>query len=72
MDRNIKDVMREGRQKPRRVELVGSDGVNKQDKRRRAAKTPKDVTLDVQQRMKEYRGEKVIDKVKRYKNPGNK
>ena len=55
----------------RRVELVGADGVNKQDTRRRAAKTPKAKTLDVQQRMKEYKGAKVIDKVKRYKNPGN-
>ena len=71
--KNIKDIMREGRQKQRRVELVGGPGVNKQNRRREAIqKDPKAVTLDVQQRMKEYRGEKVIDKVKRYKNPGNK
>ena len=74
IDRNIKDVLREGKQTPRRVELVGTGGVNKQNKRRKAAmaKGPKAVTLDVQQRMREYKGEKVIDKVKVYKNPLNK
>ena len=75
--KNIKTIMREGRQKEKRVQLVGADGVNKQNRRREKAKTPKEVTLDVQQRMKEYRTgvvkqDKVIDKVKRYKNPGNK
>ena len=70
--KNIKTIMCEGRQKQKRVELVGADGVNKQNRRREAAKTPKAVTLDVQQRMKEYKGAKVIDKVKRYKHPENK
>ena len=75
--KNIKTIMREGRQKEKRVQLVGDEGVNIQNRRREKAKTPKAVTLDVQQRMKEYRTgvvkqDKVIDKVKRYKNPGNK
>jgi hypothetical protein len=58
----------------KRVTLVGTDGVNKQDKRRRAIKKGdhKAMGRDVQQRMKEYKGAKVIDKVKVYKNPGNK
>ena len=51
----MKRKIREYKQKLKRVELVGSDGVNKQDNRRRAAKTPKAVTRDVQKRMKEYR-----------------
>ncbi|MBU8921789.1 MAG: hypothetical protein KOO63_08215 [Bacteroidales bacterium] len=74
IERNIKDVLREGRQKPKRVELVGPGGVNKQNKRRKAAmeKGPKAVTRDVQKRMGEYRRGNVIDKVKRYKNPLNK
>jgi len=55
-----------------RVEKVGSDGVNKQDKRRRNVKTPKGMTRDVQQRMKEYKRGSVIDKVKVYKHPDNK
>ena len=68
----IKKMIQDHARRVTRVDLVGADGVNKQDTRRRAAKTPKAKTLDVQQRMKEYRGAKVIDKVKRYKNPGNK
>jgi hypothetical protein len=57
----------------KRVTLVGTDGVNKQDKRRRAIKdNPKALSREVQQRMREYKGETVIDKVKVYKNPGNK
>ena len=61
----------------RRVDLVGTDGVNAQDKRRRKAaksKDPKALGRDVQKRMKEYRTGRVtvIDKVKRYKNPENK
>ena len=60
-----------------RAELVGTDGVNAQDKRMRKAKksgNPKKVTLEYQKRMKEYKARKVtvIDKVKRYKNPENK
>ena len=60
-----------------RVDLVGSDGVNIQDARERAAKTPKEKGREVQRRMGEYKSgsvkrDKVIDKVKRYKNPGNK
>ena len=75
--KNIKTIIREGKQKEKRVQLVGDEGVNIQNRRREKAKTPKAVTLDVQQRMKEYRTgvvkqDKVIDKVKRYKNPGNK
>jgi hypothetical protein len=53
-----------------RADLVGGDGVNIQDERRRKAKTPKAVGRDVQQRMKEYKQgyvERTIDKVKRYK-----
>ena len=71
--RNIKDILREGRQKQKRVELVGTDGVNKQNMRRKAAmdKGPKAVTRDVQKRMGEYKRGNVIDKVKRYKNPDN-
>ena len=76
--KNIKDVLREGRQKERRVELVTGEGVNIQNRRRQAIeKNPKAVTLDVQQRMHEYKTRSVksgnvIDKVKRYKNPENK
>ena len=58
--------------KMKRVELVGSTGVNIQDARRRAAKNPKDVTRDVQKRMGEYKRGSVIDKVKVYKHPENK
>ena len=56
-----------------RADLVGGEGVNIQNQRRKAIeKNPKAVTRDVQQRMKEYRTGNVIDKVKRYKNPDNK
>jgi hypothetical protein len=62
--------------KMKRVELVGGAGVNLQDAREReAGKDPKKQTRAVQQRMKEYRQghtDTVIDKVKVYKNPGNK
>jgi hypothetical protein len=65
----IKDYQR----KLKRVDLVGTDGVNMQDERRRGInKLPKEVTRDVQKRMKEYKSGNVIDKVKRYKNPLNK
>jgi predicted methyltransferase len=61
------------KRKVKRVELVGSDGVNMQDERRRKIdKLPKQVTKDVQKRMKEYKQgyvakETTINKVKRYK-----
>ena len=70
MAKNIKDVLRDGRVLPKRVDLVGSDGVNIQNRRREKAKTPKAIGRDVQQRMKEYKQgyvERTIDKVKRYK-----
>ena len=64
----MKKTINDYKRKLKRVELVGSGGVNKQDKRRKAAKTPKAVTRDVMQRMDEYKGRsKVIDKVKRYR-----
>ena len=71
----VKGVALAAERKRRRVELVGPGGVNIQDKRRRAIKTDKGMIRDVQQRMKEYKqgyADKVIDKVKVYKNPGNK
>ena len=68
----IKKMINDHKRKVKRVDLVGTDGVNIQDARRRNIdKLPKEVTRDVQQRMKEYKSGKVIDKVKRYKNPGN-
>jgi hypothetical protein len=71
LSRKMKDY--KFQRKLKRVEKVGSDGVNKQDTRRRKIKDdPKAITRDVQQRMREYKGAKVIDKVKVYKNPGNK
>ena len=70
--KNIKDVMREGRQKLKRVELVGGAGVNTQNRRREKAKTPKAVTLDVQKRIGEYKRGRVISNLKRHKNPDNK
>ena len=78
MTKNIKDVIREGLRKERRVDLVTGEGVNIQNRRREAIeKDPKAVSRDVQQRMYEYRTGSVkkgnvIDKVKRYKNPDNK
>ena len=57
-----------------RVDLVGSDGVNYQDERARKA-GPENAGKEATKRVGEYqRGkvDKVIDKVKRYKNPGNK
>jgi hypothetical protein len=71
----LRKIIRDNKfqRKLKRVELVGSDGVNKQDARmREAAGDPKKVTREVQQRMREYKGDTVIDKVKVYKNPGNK
>ena len=68
----IKRKIQDYKRKQARVDLVGTHGVNVQDKRRKAAKTPKAVTRDVQQRMGEYKRGNVIDKVKRYKNPLNK
>ena len=70
----FKQALDKQRRTRTRVDIVGSDGVNIQDKRRRKAikKGPKAVTRDVQQRMNEYKGAKVIDKVKVYKNPANK
>jgi hypothetical protein len=68
----FKEALLKQKRKRTRVDLVGSDGVNKQDTRGRKAKTPKAKTRDVQQRMKEYKGETVIDKVMVYKHPGNK
>ena len=64
------------RQRITRVELVGPGGVNLQDSRKRkAGKDPKKQTRATMQRMKEYKQghvDRVIDKVKVYKNPGNK
>lgn len=55
------------KRKLKRVELVGSDGVNAQDARRRKIdKLPKEVTKDVQQRMKEYKSGRVINNIKIY------
>ena len=68
----LKQKIQERQRLGKRVELVGTGGVNIQDKRRRAIKTDKGMIRDTQQRMKEYRTGKVIDKVKVYKNPGNK
>ena len=69
----FKEMLNKQKRNRRRVELVGSDGVNKQDARRRAIKNnPKAITRDVQQRMQEYKPGNVIDKVKVYKYPGNK
>jgi hypothetical protein len=55
-----------------RVDLLGGDGegVNIQDARKRAAKTPKEQIRATMQRMKEYKQgyvERTIDNVKRYK-----
>jgi len=58
------------KQKLKRVELVGSDGVNKQDTRRRAAKTPKAVTRDVQKRMSEYRTGRVSNEADHHSKAG--
>jgi hypothetical protein len=59
-----------------RVERVGSDGVNIQDARMRKAKgDPGKVANELKKRKGEYkRGQvdKVIDRVKVYKHPGNK
>ena len=72
----FKEAQLKLRRKETRVGLVGADGVNIQDARERAAKTPKEKGREVQRRMAEYKSgivkkDKVIDKVKRYKNPGN-
>ena len=66
----------------KRQELVGMEGRIKQDSRNNwaiamAALDPNDTVAkargrEVQQRMKEYKGAKIIDRVKRYKNPENK
>ena len=68
----IKKMIQDHQRKVKRVDLVGPEGVNIQDARRKKInKLPKQVTRDVQQRMKEYRTGtvkvSVIDKVKRYK-----
>jgi hypothetical protein len=59
-----------------RVDRVGTDGVNIQDARMRKAKgDPNKVADELKKREREYkRGgvDKVIDKVKVIKNPGNK
>jgi ubiquinone/menaquinone biosynthesis C-methylase UbiE len=70
----FKEALTKQERTRRRVDLVGSDGVNKQDTRRRAIKKGdhKAMTRDVQQRMREYKGDKVIDKVKVIKHPENK
>ena len=68
----FKQALDKQRRTRRRVELVGTEGVNIQDARRRKAKTPKAITRDVQKRMGEFKRGKVIDKVKRFKNPLNK
>ena len=67
----IKKKIQDYKRKQTRVDLVGPEGVNVQDARRRKAKTPKAITRDVQKRMGEYKRGNVIDKVKRYKNPEN-
>ena len=64
----IKDMINDYKRKEKRVQLVGSDGVNIQDARRRKIdKLPKEISRDVQQRMKEYRTGKVIDNSTREK-----
>ena len=68
----IKKMIQDHQRKVKRVDLVGPEGVNIQDARRKKInKLPKQVTRDVQQRMKEYRTGTVkvstINKVKRYK-----
>ena len=68
----IRDKIKAHKRKQTRVDLVGGAGVNVQDARRRAEKTPKDTTRGVQQRMSEYKRGSVIDKVKVYKHPDNK
>lgn len=68
----FKEAQLKQRRTRTRVDLVGTEGVNIQDARERAAKTPKEKGREVQQRMKEYKSGKVIDKVKRYKHPDNK
>lgn len=56
----IKRKIQDYKRKERRVQLVGTAGVNKQDTRRRKAKTPKAVTRDVQKRMGEYKRGRVV------------
>ena len=69
----IKSKIKDYKRKQKRVDLVGPQGVNVQDARRRAIKdNPKAVTRDVQKRMGEYKRGNVIDKVKVYKHPDNK
>ena len=74
--RNIKDRVSEYARMEKRAAKVGYDGVNKQNQRRNKLKdNPKAITRDVQKRMGEYKSgrvDTVIDKVKVYKNPGNK
>ena len=52
----LKKMIGDYKRKEKRVQLVGSEGVNRQDARRKKInKLPKQVTRDVQKRMKEYR-----------------
>ena len=72
---NLRDKIKEHNRLMKRVELVGTDGVNKQDARRRKAEKsddPNAISKDVQMRFKEYGANRVINKVKRYKHPENK
>ena len=59
----------------RATEIMGKEGRAEQVARNRKARTPKEKTIETVRRVGEYRAakaDKVIDKVKRYKNPGNK
>ena len=69
---SLKDKIKNYKRREKRVQLVGAEGVNIQDRRRRKVTTDRGMSRDVQQRMKEYKSGKVIDKVKRYKHPDNK
>ena len=52
----LKKMIGDYKRKEKRVQLVGSQGVNTQDAhRKKINKLPKQVTRDVQKRMKEYR-----------------